>query len=147
MSIERHVARIADPGNPRAADAHRLGQQGDLRQADLQGAGLTDNAAIGKGVDQVVGLVTRCGDAKRAGEDRGAVGGDIRAVIVAAGESQVETEANSKVRSLIAEQATCSSVPKLVRRVMDWSVPHRLMRLTLKRTRGLAPVWPLGVHL
>ena len=90
VRIERHVAGVTNISYPRPPHSHRLRQQRNLRQADLQGGRIDDNTAVGKGVDQGGGLGQALGEAQGAGKNRGLISGDHSAVVVAAGKSQVE---------------------------------------------------------
>ena len=98
MRIERDIAGIADISDSRAAYPHRLRQQGNLRQADLQGAGIHHHPAIRHGIDQGDWFAHALRDPKRPGKNRRPVGSDHGAVVITAGECQVE-------RGLIAESA------------------------------------------
>jgi hypothetical protein len=104
MRIERHVAGVADIRYSRAPDPHRLRQQGNLRQADLQGVGIHRNPAVREGVDQGRRLGHALRKAQVSGKNGCPVGGNDGAVVVSAGKSQVELRLVAKVRILVAER-------------------------------------------
>ena len=103
VGIERVVAGIANERYSRPPNPHWLREQGDLRQADLQGAGIHGNPAVREGIDQGNGFVHALRNAKRPGKNRGLVGADHGAVVIATGEGQVERWFIPKMRILITE--------------------------------------------
>ncbi len=140
MRIERHVPGIADPGEARTTDPHRLGQQGNIRQADLQAGGIHHHPPVRQGIDQGGGFVHPLGKADIPGEDRRAIGSDHGTVVVAAGDGEVQRGLIDEVRVLVAEHGDLLQVSVIGAQGDGLIGARRLVRVTLNRTRGLAPV-------
>ncbi len=103
MGIEGRVARIANPGEGGAGDADRGGELRNLAWSDLKGSGLDLDAAEVELIDEGVGFgedgpgsgeVLR--QASAGFELGGYVGGDVKAVGVAAGPGETKSRLPSK---------------------------------------------------